>query len=97
MIHYVYCQIAGYSAGVLNSFIWNKVWTFNRGQRHQNIFTQFGKFLSINGLSLFITLLGLAILIDFFYLPTIIAKIAILIVSQLINFLGYKFLVFGYN
>lgn len=97
IIHYIYCQIAGYSAGILNSFLWNKYWTFNKGQKHQKLFSQFGKFMFVNGVSLLSTLIGLAILIDFFNMSVILAKIAILVISQLINFLGYKFLVFKYN
>jgi len=94
LIHYSYCQIAGYSAGVLNSFVWNKCWTFKNGDITQKIFSEFGKFLIINGLSLFITLISLMFLIDFLHTPTIPAKLVVLIVSQLINYLGYKFLVF---
>jgi putative flippase GtrA len=64
-------KIAGYSAGVLNSFVWNKCLTLKKDGNYQNVFSQFGKFLFVNGLSLGSILIGLAILIDYLYIPTI--------------------------
>lgn len=95
VVHYIYCQIGGYSAGVFNSFIWNKYWTFQQPKKNQSLLSQFGKFLLVNGVSLLLTLIGLAILIDFWAVPAIAAKLLILFLSQLVNFAGYRFLVFG--
>jgi len=93
-VHYAFCQISGCLVGILNSFAWNKYWTFEKTQNHQNVVSQFGIFFIVNGFSLVLSLVGLAILIDVLALPVTIAKIVILFFSQFINFIGYKLLVF---
>ena len=52
----------GYSAGIINSFVWNKLWTFKA--RHETA-SQFGRFLLLNIACLLLSSLSLFIFIDF--------------------------------
>jgi len=60
-------NILGYSAGIINSFVWNKLWTFKA--RHETA-GQFGRFLLLNIACMLLSSLSLFIFIDylgFFY------------------------------
>lgn len=62
-------NIFGYSAGIINSFIWNRFWTFKA--RHQ-IGTQFGRFVALNLFCLAASSASLFFFVDFLgwgYLP----------------------------
>jgi len=88
-------QTAGYSAGVINSFILNKFWTFeNRATRLETI-QQSLRFIIVNVLSLALTLLGLRVLNESLGFNTYLSKAAVTLLAQLINFSGYKFWVFS--
>lgn len=54
-------NIIGYSAGIINSFVWNKLWTFKA--RHETV-SQFGRFLLLNLACLLLSSLSLFIFID---------------------------------
>ena len=54
-------NMIGYSAGIINSFVWNKLWTFKA--RHEAA-RQFGRFLLLNFACLLLSSLSLFILID---------------------------------
>jgi len=54
-------NIIGYSAGIINSFVWNKLWTFKA--RHEAA-SQFGRFLLLNIACLLLSSLSLFIFID---------------------------------
>lgn len=92
---YILSQLGGYSAGILNSFILNKFWTFKNHIKSQIKFYQFGMFLIINGVTLTITIISLVLLIDLLESPVIFAKVIIIVLTQVINFIGYKNLVFA--
>jgi len=88
------CQIVGYSAGIANSFVMNKLWTFE--SKKSNISTQFQlfKFVLINLVSLGLSLLGLKILNGYFEINIYIAKVIVTVLAQIVNYLGYKVWVF---
>lgn len=89
------CQIAGYSLGVANSFVMNKLWTFEDKKKKISTVIQLTKFILINVISLGITLLGLKILNETLLVNIYISKIIVTILAQIINFLGYKLWVFS--
>ncbi len=93
-VNYVWCQIAGYSAGILNSFIFNKVWTFESKTPQIHTFMQFIKFLLVNLVSLGVSVIGLKILSQNGHINVYIAKIIVTIAAQAINYSGYRFWVF---
>ena len=55
-------NVFGYGAGVINSFVWNKLWTFQ--VRHETA-TQFGRFMVLNLFCLVLSSLSLFIFTDF--------------------------------
>jgi putative flippase GtrA len=88
------CQIAGYSVGILNSFVMNKLWTFeSKGSRFGTI-SQLLRFVCVNVISLGVSLAGLKLLCDHFGLNVYIAKIIVTIAAQVVNYAGYKLWVF---
>jgi putative flippase GtrA len=93
-VAYLIGQIVGYSAGVTNSFIMNRKWTFNKGTSKEKMPKEIIQFIVINLLSLGTTLLLMYILVDHYAISTIIAKIIVIIVGQVVNYTGYKFWVF---
>lgn len=88
-------QAAGYSAGLVNSFILNKSWTFENKATRQETIRQSSKFIVVNALSLTVTLLGLKFLNENLGLSTYLSKVVVTLLAQLINFAGYKLWVFS--
>lgn len=87
-------QAVAYSMGILNSFIMNKLWTFKAEQHHFSTINQLFLFVIVNMFSLSITLGGLSWLNDRLGINVYISKVVITIIAQVINYLGYKSLVF---
>jgi putative flippase GtrA len=87
-------NIFGYTAGVINSFIWNRSWTFR--VKHQPG-TQFVRFLALNLLCLLLSSASLFLFTDFLdwaYLPVWFVTMGIVTV---INFGISKYWVFSIN
>jgi putative flippase GtrA len=81
-------NIFGYNAGIINSFIWNKVWTF---QVKDKIRAQFGRFLFLNIACL------LFVFIDSLGFPYGIVWFVTMAAVTLINFISSKYWVFREN
>jgi putative flippase GtrA len=81
-----------YSAGILNSFLWNRSWTFKSDTGLINITTLLFVMSNLVGLGLntFMMYLGLKVL----FLPELIVLAAATAVPLLWNFLVSKFIVF---
>ena len=88
------CQVAGYSAGIVNSFIMNKLWTFDRPRSNINTSLQFIEFVGVNLISLGVSLVGLNLLGTQANLNIYLSKIIVTIVVQLLNYTAYKQVVF---
>lgn len=86
-------QICGYTFGIINSFILNKIWTFEAD--NGRAFSQLVKFLPVNLMSLGTTLIGLEILVHHFEANIFFSKIVVTIFAQAINYFGYKLWVFA--
>jgi putative flippase GtrA len=86
-------QAISYTAGTINSFIFNKKWTFKTEEK-KDVKLQGLRFLIINALSLILSSVSISYLIDDLYINKIIAKILIVLLTQVINYLGYKLIVF---
>ena len=93
-IHYTVCQIAGYSSGVISSFILNKIWTFQDKKANKKLFLQFSQFVFVNALSLTGSLLAIRLFVNVFELNVYVAKILATLFAQILNFVGYRFWVF---
>ena len=84
-------NIIGYSAGIINSFIWNKLWTFQ--VKHETT-AQFSRFLILNLCCLLLSSASLFLFTDFLgepYLPVWLITMGVITV---INFVFSKFWVF---
>ena len=82
----------GYCTGVLNSYVWNKLWTFRR--RGSNIREEFSRFLVINFLSLGINLAVMAMLVEVMSVRPTIAQLPAIAFALVVNFLGNRFWTF---
>ncbi len=86
------CQACGYIAGVVTSFILNRNVTFRDGE-NKSIFAQLWRFICVNSVSLLVSTVGIQLLSNM-GLNEYIAKVIILAVTTIINYVGYKLLVF---
>jgi len=92
--NYLICQTAAYIAAIINSFILNKMWTFENQDSPVGTHIQFAMFFTISSISLGISLLGLKILVGHWDMNVYIAKVLVTILTQAVNYLGYRFWVF---
>jgi putative flippase GtrA len=86
-------QAFSYTVGTINSFIFNKKWTF-KTERNKNNKLQALRFIIINAFSLILSSASIRYLIEELSVHKIIAKILVVLLTQFINYLGYKLLVF---
>ncbi|WP_333859534.1 GtrA family protein [Clostridium sp.] len=93
-VNYIISQIVSYSGGTLNSYILNKFWTFNDTKVKKKTLKEVIQFITVNLASLAISLIVLSILMNN-SMNSFLAKIISTLLVQIINFLGYKFWVFG--
>ncbi len=94
-VHYGISQVAGYSAGILNSFVINKLWTFEIHGVDKKTPLEFARFLVVNAVSLGVSLLGLDLLGTGSGMNIYLAKAIVTVIAQVINFAGYRFWVFA--
>lgn len=84
-------QVFGYLAGVICSFLLNHNITFRDG--NQKMPVQVVTFVIVNGISLLVSMK----MIDFFVAQTwntYVSKIIVTGITMILNYFGYKFLVF---
>lgn len=93
-IYYTISQVIGYSGGVINSFVWNKLWTFESKNSSKKTALEFLRFMVISGISLSVSVLGIKWLVDSASFNVFIAKALVTLIAQLINYTGYKLWVF---
>ena len=93
-VNYIVSQVISYSSGTLNSYIFNKFWTFDNANTKKKTFNEMIQFIIVNLLSLGASILGLKILINDYSMDYYLAKVIVIFITQTVNFLGYKFWVF---
>lgn len=91
-IYYMIAQTIAYSFGVINSYVFNKNWTFEDTGKEDP--TKFVKFIAVNLLTLAVSLLLMNLFVGYVHLGKMVSKILTTGVIQFLNFFGYKFLVF---
>ncbi|SMC71584.1 GtrA family protein [Papillibacter cinnamivorans] len=87
-------QAAGYSAGLINSFIMNRCFTFRNGAT-TSLKAQVPRFLIVNGITLAISILCLSFLVNRLGMNQYLAKVPVTVLVMIVNYLGYKLFVFG--
>ena len=93
-VNYILCQVVGYSLGTLNSYIFNKNWTFDIVDNNKKIHEEVIQFIIVNIFSLLITELGLILLVSSFKFNVYVAKVCVIILAQIVNYFSYKLWVF---
>jgi hypothetical protein len=81
--------------GIANSFVMNKLWSFESSKPSIGTLNQICRFVGINILSLGVTLYGLHYLNDILNFNIYVSKVFVTLIAQVINYLGYKLLVFA--
>ncbi|MDD4803004.1 MAG: GtrA family protein [Syntrophomonas sp.] len=94
-IPYLLAQVLSYSAGVLNSFIFNRKWTFKVTGKTN--LAEIMKFIFINSFSILVSSCMLFILHDINSLNIWLAKIAATGIAITVNYLGSRIWVFAAN
>ena len=87
-------NILGYGAGVINSFVWNKLWTF---QAKSQTAAQFGRFLVLNLSCLILSSASLFIFTDYLVLSYLPVWFVTMGIVTLVNFAVSKHWVFVNN
>lgn len=87
------CQTIGYIAGVINSFIMNRLITFRDGETTQ-IVIQVPRFVLVNIITLVISILCLKLFVNILSINPYLAKIPVTAIVMILNYFGYKKYVF---
>ncbi|MED0657064.1 GtrA family protein [Anoxybacillus ayderensis] len=87
---YMWAQIFGYSVGVINSYIWNRTWTFRSAGGMKK---QFVRFLVVNLCSLIVTIMMLHRFSEMF--PIALNKTIATMSGIAINWFGSRMWVFS--
>jgi len=87
-IWYMISATLGFTAAVVNNFVWNKYWTF--GDRAPEIPRQFASFFIISVVSLAVNLSVLYVLTEFFGIWYMVAQVVAILVALSNNYLGNK-------
>jgi putative flippase GtrA len=91
-VPYLFAHVCSYTAGLLNSFIWNKFWTFRATRRFS--FGEAVRFLLVNLAALAAAGGVLALGMEVFRFPEFVSKALALPFSLGINYLGNRLWVF---
>lgn len=91
-MHHMISQVISYSCGVVNSYLWNKFWTFK--QKRAVSGAEALKFIIVNIVSLGVSLIFLYIFRDKIGLHVMVSKVIATLFSLVVNFTGNKFWVF---
>jgi len=98
--YYPIFKAISFTCGVTNSYIWNKRWTFKKGKDLGK--KEFSKFFTVSLISFGVNIGVASILVNIvgpiggisFYVWANISALAAAGITTLINFFGYKYLVF---
>ncbi|MFL0571662.1 GtrA family protein [Priestia megaterium] len=91
-VNYILAQWVSYSAGILNSYVMNRKWTFERKEKSSR--REVISFVIVNLITLSLTSFLLTVLYNKWGISLLISKLLITIVSVGINFIGTKLFVF---
>ncbi|MDF9407168.1 GtrA family protein [Pelotomaculum isophthalicicum JI] len=92
-VPYLLAQVLSYSAGVVNSYFFNRKWTF-RVARKANL-QEAASFIVVNGFSLLVSSSLLAVLHDVNHLNLWFCKVAATGAGIIVNFIGSRLWVFA--
>jgi len=98
--YYSLFKAISFTCGVTNSYIWNKRWTFKKGKSLEK--KEFSKFFSVSLVAFGVNICTASVLVNIIgpiggispYVWANISALAAAGFTTLINFFGYKYLVF---
>lgn len=91
-VNYIISNVIGYIAGLINSFIWNKLWTFNsKGDFKRELVL----FLIVYGIVYVMQLVFLIFIKEIIKVPVDIAQIIGMVFYTIVGFIGNKFITFN--
>ncbi len=90
--NYILSKAISYSCGVINSYFFNRMWTFKKKLRYFSV--DFLKFIFVNLVSMGFSILAMYIFVNKFFIANWIASILSTFFSFTVNFAGNKLLVF---
>ena len=94
-VHYLWANAIAFYIANLNSFIWNKHWTFNKNEPNsKTILRQYGEFFSISLIYIFTIQFGLWLLVSEFLWPDLLAKALMTIIATTLYFSVVRKVVF---
>lgn len=91
-VNYLISNMVGYVLGLVNSFFWNKRWTFRSSGP---VARESAAFLMVFLASYLVQLGGLVLLKETLYVGVDIAQILSMVLFSLVNFLGNKYISFA--
>ena len=100
--YYSIFKAISFTCGVVNSYIWNKRWTFQKGKKLEK--KEFSKFFTISLIAFGVNIGVASVLVNLVgpihgispYIWANISALAAAGFTTLINFFGYKYLVFSH-
>ncbi|KFZ43228.1 membrane protein [Anoxybacillus sp. KU2-6(11)] len=91
-VPYVFSQVCSYTAGMMNSYVWNRTWTFQ--VRKKASVQEFLQFIFINLVSLSTTIVLLYLLHKLAEMQLFSSKAVATVAGMAVNFAGSRFWVF---
>lgn len=93
-MNFVLAQTISYAAGIVNSYVWNTLWTFKKEQRRSA--REMMLFVAVNLVSYAVSVGVLALFKDVLHVPyELVNKAAASLSSAVVNFAGNKLFVFN--
>ena len=87
-MHYLLASVAGYCVGLINSYVLNRVWTFeSHGNQKRR---EFARFVSVNIVALAVNTATLRWFVFYMKLAPEIGQVFAIVFSLTVNFLGNK-------
>ena len=93
-IHYVIATIIGYILGIINSYFWNKFWTFKKYKKSLN---EFLKFVSVYLFAFTINVGSIVFLKESLYVSPNIGEIVGILFAMIVSYSGQRFWTFKYE
>ncbi len=88
----ILAQVLSYSCGIINSYVWNRYWTFKaKGKRNTKEFT---KFFAINLVMLIISTVMIYHLVEV-VTNVYVAKLLVITVVMILNFFAQRIIIFN--
>lgn len=90
-LNYLLSNVCGYALGLVNSFIWNKLWTFKSSRP---MLKEGAAFLVVFAVCYLVQSGALALMVERLHTPKLLAQVLAMVVYTGLNFAGNKLISF---